>query len=36
MNIQEQIKKYIDNQPESKHSDMLALHRIILKLLSIE
>ncbi len=31
-----QIKKYIDNQPELKHSDMLALHRIILKLLSIE
>jgi hypothetical protein len=31
MNIQEQIKKYIDSQPESKRSDMKALHRIILE-----
>lgn len=30
MSIQEQIKKYIDSQPEPKHSDMQALHRIIL------
>ena len=30
MNTQEQIKKYITNQPESKRSDMQALHRIIL------
>ena len=29
MNIQEQIKKYIDSQPEPKRSDMQALHRII-------
>jgi len=27
MNIQEQIKKYISNQPEPKRSDMQALHR---------
>jgi len=32
MNIQEQIKKYIDSQPESKRSDMQALHRIIIGL----
>jgi hypothetical protein len=31
MNIQEQIKKYIDSQPEPKRSDMQALHRIILE-----
>ena len=31
MNIQEQIKKYIDSQPELKLSDMQALHRIILQ-----
>jgi hypothetical protein len=30
MNIQEQIKKYIDSQPEPKRGDMQALHRIIL------
>jgi hypothetical protein len=29
MNVQEQIKKYIDSQPEPKRSDMQALHRII-------
>ena len=31
MNTQEQIKKYIASQPESKRSDMQALHRIILQ-----
>ena len=30
MNIQEQIKKYIAEQPEPKRSDMQKLHRIIL------
>jgi hypothetical protein len=29
MNVQEQIKKYIASQPESKNSDMQALHGII-------
>jgi len=29
MNTQEHIKKYITSQPESKRSDMQALHRII-------
>src|SRR6476659_3081348 len=33
MNIQEQIKKYITNQPEPKRSDMQALHRIILQVI---
>jgi hypothetical protein len=33
MNIQEQIKKYIDSQPDPKRSDMQALHRIILQLM---
>ena len=33
MNIQEQIKKYITSQPESKRSDMQALHRIILQVI---
>src|SRR5258708_8681559 len=33
MNIQEQIKKYITNQPELKRSDMQALHRIILQVM---
>ncbi len=33
MTIQEQIKKYITSQPESKRSDMLALHSIILKVM---
>ena len=30
MNIQEQIKKYIDSQPESKRADIEALHESIL------
>jgi len=29
MNIQEQIKEYIDSQPEPKRSDMQALHQMI-------
>src|SRR5436190_9502383 len=29
MNVEEQIKKYINSQPEPKSSDMQALHRII-------
>ena len=33
MTIQEQIKNYIDSQPEPKRSDMLALHQLILKTL---
>ena len=33
MRIQEQIKKYISDQPEPKRSDMQALHRIILQLM---
>src|ERR1700716_2858453 len=33
MNIQEQIKKYIANQPDPKRSDMQALHRIILQVM---
>ncbi|HEX2786891.1 MAG TPA: DUF1801 domain-containing protein [Ignavibacteria bacterium] len=33
MSIQEQIKKYIDSQPEPKRSDMQALHRIILQIM---
>ena len=33
MNIQEQIKKYITSQPESKQSDMQELHRIILQVM---
>src|SRR6476646_2815440 len=33
MNIKEQIKKYIISQPESKRSDMQALHRIILRVM---
>ena len=31
MNVQEQIKKYINDQPEPKRSDMQELHRIILE-----
>src|SRR5215831_2599834 len=31
MNIEEQIKKYITSQPESKRSDLESLHSIILK-----
>ena len=34
MNVQEQIKKYITAQPESKRSDMQELHRFILQVLS--
>ena len=33
MAIQEQIKTYIDSQPEPKRSDMQALHRTILQLM---
>jgi len=33
MNIQEQIKKYIASQPESKRSDMQELHGIILQVM---
>ena len=33
MKIQEQIKQYIASQPESKRSDMQALHRLILQIL---
>ncbi|HMU47375.1 MAG TPA: DUF1801 domain-containing protein [Chitinophagaceae bacterium] len=33
MNLQEQIKKYIAGQPEPKHNEMQALHRLILKIL---
>ena len=33
MNIQEQIKEYIDSQPEPKRGDMQALHRNILEVM---
>ena len=33
MNVEEQIKKYINGQPEPKRSDMEALHRIILQVM---
>ena len=33
MNVQEQIKKYIDSQPEPKHADIKALHQHILQTL---
>ena len=33
MNIKEEIKKYIESQPEPKLSDMQTLHRIILKVM---
>ena len=33
MNVQEQIKKYITSQPESKRNDMQELHRFILQVL---
>ena len=33
MNVQEQIKKYIDSQPEPKRSDMQALHLLMLQVL---
>ena len=33
MNVQEQIKKYIDSQPEPKRKDMQELHKFILQVL---
>jgi len=33
MNVEEQIKEYITNQPEPKRSDMQALHGIILQVM---
>jgi hypothetical protein len=33
MKVQEEIKKYIADQPEPKRSDMQELHRIILKIM---
>lgn len=33
MTTQEQIKKYIDSQPEPKHADMKALHQRILQVM---
>ena len=33
MTIEEQIKDYIDSQPEPKRSDIQALHRLILQVL---
>jgi hypothetical protein len=33
MNIKEQIKKYIDSQPEPKRSDMQELHSRILQIM---
>jgi Domain of unknown function (DU1801) len=33
MNIEEQIKEYIDSHPEPKHNEMQALHSIILALM---
>src|SRR5260221_13042509 len=33
MNVQEQIQKYITNQPEPKRGDMQALHRTILEVM---
>jgi hypothetical protein len=33
MNVKEQIKKYIDGQPEPKRSEMHELHRIILQVM---
>lgn len=33
MNVQEQIKNYIDSQAESKRNDMQSLHHLILKLM---
>ena len=32
--MQKQIKKYIDSQPEPKHSDMQTLHHLILRVMS--
>ncbi|MBI3520527.1 MAG: DUF1801 domain-containing protein [Bacteroidetes bacterium] len=33
MNIQEQIKEYINDQPEPKRNDMQTLHHLILKIM---
>ncbi|HEY8935570.1 MAG TPA: DUF1801 domain-containing protein [Cyclobacteriaceae bacterium] len=33
MNVQEQIKKHIDSQPEPKRNDMHELHRVILEIM---
>ncbi len=33
MNVKEQIKTYINSQPEQKRSDMQALHRAILQIM---
>ena len=33
MNVQEQIKNYMDSQPDSKLKDMQTLHRIILQVM---
>ncbi len=33
MNIQDQIKKYIDSQPEPKRNDMQELHRVIMQIM---
>lgn len=33
MNVQQQIKDYINSQPEAKRTDMQALHRIILQII---
>lgn len=33
MSVQEQIKNYITSQPESKRSDLQALHQLILRVL---
>ena len=33
MNIQKQINKYIDSQPEPKQSEMQLLHRIVLQIM---
>lgn len=33
MNVEEQIKTYIDSQPDPKRSDMQSLHRIILEVM---
>ena len=33
MNVKEQIKKYIESQPEPKRSELQALHKLTLKIL---
>ena len=33
MNVEAQIKKYLDSQPEPKRSDMEELHRVILQVM---